>query len=221
MIFLFLNRSLINLLVIFLVTIAIMFYGNFALKKSYASIASLEINNLLSQILNQIVLQDELIDEDLLIKDEVYASFQINKINYLNSYMGMYILEELNKINQGDSPYLSSNYQNYQIDGLIYQMPLSLIFNNVFLNGIMNDIPLKIKFYGNVITKIKYNIEEFGVNNSIVSILLNINFSYLVYLPLFQDNQELTLDIPLCMKIIEGEVPSYILGSYIIGDSNE
>ena len=55
-------------------------------------------------------------------------------------------------------------------------------------------------------------IEEFGLNNALVSINVKVDFVSRVYVPLQSKIVETSILVPLYSKIIEGNVPSFYPG---------
>ena len=64
------------------------------------------------------------------------------------------------------------------------------------------------KEYKNIV----YSIEEFGLNNALVSINVKVNFISRIYVPLQSKIIDTTISVPLYSKIIEGDVPSFYPG---------
>ena len=53
---------------------------------------------------------------------------------------------------------------------------------------------------------------DYGINNSIIEVVLNINLSIQVILPFTSKNIQISKNIPIETKIIEGKVPIYYGG---------
>ena len=59
-------------------------------------------------------------------------------------------------------------------------------------------------------------VEEFGINNALVSLNMLLSFDFSLILPLTKKLDRIDLKVPLSIMMIEGEVPSYLLGSHYI-----
>ena len=61
-------------------------------------------------------------------------------------------------------------------------------------------------------TKVNTNIKNYGINNALIEITLEIKVKEEVILPINTEEIIVTQSIPLAMKIIEGTVPNYYSG---------
>ena len=61
-------------------------------------------------------------------------------------------------------------------------------------------------------TKVNTNIKNYGINNAIIEITLDIIVKEEVILPINTEEIKVTQTIPIAIKIIEGSVPSYYSG---------
>lgn len=102
------------------------------------------------------------------------------------------------------------NYdQNKLKQGIIYEMPIGLITRNSFLSNLGPKIPVKLNLVGAVECGVNTKVEDYGINNAVISISINVKVSEQVSLPFTSKLVEITTDIPVAIKIIEGKVPSY------------
>lgn len=93
--------------------------------------------------------------------------------------------------------------------GVIFEVPTGIIFNNVFLNNLFPKIPVRLNLVESVFSRISTEVEDYGINNAIFKVNINITVDLKVVLPFISDTTELVVNIPIIIKIIEGEVPSY------------
>ena len=86
-------------------------------------------------------------------------------------------------------------------------VPSGIIFKNTLLSSIGPKIPINLKYIGNVTSNIKTDVKEYGINNSLITISVEINVEMLVVLPFSSDYINITNLVPLTIKMINGEVP--------------
>ena len=91
-------------------------------------------------------------------------------------------------------------------------MPIGVIYDIPILIGIGPKIPFKIDIIGNTNNNVYTNIKAYGINNSIIEVILNINMNIQIILPFTSKEININKDIPLDTKIIEGKVPTYYGG---------
>ena len=126
---------------------------------------------------------------------------------------------EIDKIN------LNNVLDDYDEDklkkGVIYELPSGIIFNNTLLNNIFPKIPIKMNLIGNVFTKFNTDIKSYGINNAFIKVNINVEAEIKILMPFVSSNTKINVDIPIIMKIIEGNVPSYYFGGYLDTVVNE
>lgn len=102
---------------------------------------------------------------------------------------------------------------NSKRKGVIYELPSGIIFNNVFINNLLPKIPVRLNFVGSIFSKITTETESFGINNAIFKVNIHVSSDIKIVLPFVSKNIELVATIPIIIKIIEGDVPSYYFDS--------
>ena len=103
--------------------------------------------------------------------------------------------------------------KNYNINklkkGIIYEIPLAYSYNNVFLSNISPKIPVKIHMIGNVNSNIRTKVTDYGINNALLEVYLDIEIELQVILPLLSSNIINKSSIPIAIKMINGDIPKY------------
>lgn len=137
-------------------------------------------------------------------------------VNKLLNMITNYVQEYLEKLEEGDIDSLGvsdSVFSNYDIhklkEGIIYEIPSGAVFNNTLLSNLGPKIPVRISLVGDVISDIETNISDYGINNALVEVIVRVDVSIKVILPFASKTVSVTTNIPIVMKIIEGEVPHY------------
>lgn len=90
-----------------------------------------------------------------------------------------------------------------------------VFLGNSLLNNIGPKIPIYLKMLGNVNSEIVTDVKEYGINNSLITISLEIKVELVVILPLTSENVSVSNTIPIAIKIIQGKVPEIYGGSLI------
>ena len=71
------------------------------------------------------------------------------------------------------------------------------------------------EFVSLVNPSIETKVTEYGINNSLVEVSININSSIRMILPLKSEEIEVKVLVPITVKIIQGLVPEYYLGNVV------
>ena len=113
-----------------------------------------------------------------------------------------------------------SNYNNDKLKkGIIYELPSGIIFNNTILNNIFPKIPVKMDLIGNIFCRLDTSVKSYGINNALISVNVVVEVEVKILLPFVSENTKIVESIPILIKIIEGDVPSYYLGGYLSSPS--
>src|SRR5574344_1834313 len=97
--------------------------------------------------------------------------------------------------------------------GIIYEVPSGLIFKNDLLSNIGPKIPVKISMRGSILSNIDTSITNYGINNALVKVNVNLTLNEQVLLPFTLKTIEVDTSIPVVIKMVEGTVPKYYSGS--------
>ena len=81
--------------------------------------------------------------------------------------------------------------------------------HNNFFNNIGPNIPVKISFARELETGFTTDVTEYGINNALLKLNINIKMNINVIMPIIMDNIENDFSIPISMKVIQGQIPSY------------
>lgn len=211
------KKKKINLLIIPIILIVLVSYINKTITPKLEHYASIEIQRLSNLIITQSIKVDSLeklnINELFVInkneKNEI-LTVDINTplLNKVILEWAVNIQENLKKLEQGKLNI--DNEQNKK--GTVIKIPLGQIYDNFLLNNKGPKIPVKLKILGDMETKVNTNIKNYGINNALIEITLDIKITEEVILPITTKEITVTQTIPIAMKIIEGLVPNYYSG---------
>ena len=93
--------------------------------------------------------------------------------------------------------------------GVLCELPLNVLKNNITLSNIGPTIPIKLSFSGNVKTKTKTTTKNYGINNIVVEVIVVVEINEQITMPTSSKETTLTIEAPLVLKIIQGKVPEY------------
>lgn len=158
--------------------------------------------NSMSQIVDKTIrsiMEKNEFDEILYIENneetnQTYLNFDNNKINRILNLSTKNIYESIKKIEKTNK---------------IYNISSGLLIKNHLLNNLGPSIPYKIDLLGEINTNAYTRIKEYGINNSMVEIILDIKIEFQVLLPFITDTFKIEKEIILDSKIIQGNIPNY------------
>ncbi len=138
------------------------------------------------------------------------------KINIILNKVNEIVYKNLKDLEYGKSIILDSQNDlmiNSNIisnkKGVIFNIPIGLITDNSLISNLGPKIPVKILINGNLETQIKTSVENYGINNALFKIFLNIKVSEQIILPLYSKSIVIENDVLLAAKMIQGEIPNY------------
>ena len=115
------------------------------------------------------------------------------------------------------SDFLDSYDMELLKKGIIYEIPMGVVFNNTILSNIGPKVPVKLNLIGNIISDFKIKTTNYGINNVLVEVLVDLRVSLEVILPYTKSKTVVKTSIPVALKMIQGQVPSYYSGSNSMG----
>lgn len=134
----------------------------------------------------------------------ISVDFDSVKINKILNEISNNLIIELRKIEE--STFLNNNTVYYIPFGIITGLPSS--------NWIGPQIPIRIMTSGSVQTKINTMLKEYGINNILLDVAIEININTRILLPYTNKNVKINIKIPLIKKIIQGKIPTVYGGLY-------
>ena len=98
--------------------------------------------------------------------------------------------------------------KKFNIGEEYFLVPSGIIFNNTIFSSFGPKIPIRLKIIGNVTSGIVTNVKEYGINNSLITVSVEIKVELMVILPFSTEFVNITNYVPLAIKIIQGKVPN-------------
>ena len=138
--------------------------------------------------------------------------FDSSKVNKMLISITQSVLDNLNKMDINKN---NASFEKITLnEKLIYEIPLGVISNNIFLSNFGPKIPVKLNIIGDVVSNIKSDIKEYGINNALIQISISINITEKIIIPFMSDTINVKTDIPISLKIMQGYIPSYYGGFF-------
>ncbi len=141
--------------------------------------------------------------------------FNTKAINEALIVIAKNVRKRLKEVEKGDnlpdemySDFLDKRLKN----GIIYEVPAGIVFNNSFLSNVGPKIPVKIKYSGNVGLDVKTKVKEYGINSALIEVYIYVEVTQRTILPFQSKDVKLTSEIPVIMKVVKGGVPNYVSG---------
>lgn len=190
-------------LILFILIIVIFFSLHFISKRLTPAIknySNLEIKHLVTEIITDTIKEIE-IDDDILYvtkgKNDEISSIEYNteKINNLLSDVNELLEIKINKIR----------------NKVVFYIPSFAIISNSLLANLGPKIPVKFTTIGNITNNVQTEVKDYGINNALVTVFLDININCKVILPVSEENIGINQRVQVAMKLIQGQIPNYYI----------
>ena len=104
-------------------------------------------------------------------------------------------------------PDLSNGYE-----GLILNIPIGVASKSIYFANLGPRIPVKIRMIGNVIGIINTKITDYGINNALVEIYMDLTVTEEIMTPVTFETIKTNYEVLIASKVIQGIVPSFYGG---------
>ncbi len=193
------------------------------LKNTYVDIALIQTKSTVTKIINQVV-RDKVKDNKLELdySKEQYVTYDVGEINQMVSNLSTEVVEVLEDINHSDYSFLVDEdiSKKYNCTGIVYELEMGKLLDTIFFNSLGSKYPVKFKLASDVLSSTDLSIEEFGLNNALISLNLIFSFNFSLILPLTSKLEQVDIKVPLSMLLVEGDVPSFIYGNHNVEGVN-
>lgn len=179
------------------------------------SYAEVEARKFINIIINKSVIESNIDDlENLIIvkeKDGYITSvdFNVNIVNNMLAKVGDKIDENMKLLEDGKLKGIAGYNDEDLAKGIIYRLPSGLFLKDNVISNIGPKIPVKIDMRGSIMTNVNTKLTNYGINNALVEISINISLEEQILLPFTVKTINVENTIPVVLKIIEGTVPKY------------
>lgn len=187
-------------------------------KSKVKRLASLVINKgVTDDVLNIINTQELFIVDKSNNEEIVTITLDPLMVNRIESSATDKVESILSLLEKNDQELLAK----YNINSEYFVIPSGMVFNSGLMANVGPLIPIKMRLIGNVTSKVTTSLKEYGINNSLITVSVNITVELKVILPLTIDSISITNSVPVAIKLIQGKVPNYYGSSLYIDKEKE
>ena len=136
-------------------------------------------------------------------------------INKISNMIKANIFEYLEDLENGNIEKIKNTalFSSRINEGIIFEIPSGVVFNNIILANIGPKVPVKLNLTGDILTNISTKVTDYGINNAVVEVIVNVEVYEQVILPFTTKRITINTDIPIAIKLIQGEIPSYFFNN--------
>ena len=107
----------------------------------------------------------------------------------------------------------SSTMNKKQKNGIVYEVPFGVMSGNSLLMNMGPNLPVKIRYSGNVGLDVKTKVKQYGLNSALIEVYVYVEVTQRTILPFQSKDIKLTSEVPVVMKIVKGNIPYYLSGT--------
>ena len=198
----------INIIIILIVTIMIVIFliFRFINKKvspvimNYAELQAGKIATyIIRQAVNEEVTKEINVDELFITTKDDNGNIKTIDFNPLS------VNRLLSKITETVNEYLTN------LESTEFEIPSWVVFKNSRLTNIGPKIPVKLTLIGDIDSDIKTKVTNYGINNALIKVNVYVHVVEQVILPISSKKVDVEMNIPLAVKLIQGQIPEYYL----------
>ena len=176
--------------------------------------SKLETKKIISSLVNSSVTEYV---KDNLDKDKILLTTSDNNGNIKSIDFNTV---EVNRILVGTSKIVEKNLKELEKNKkVVFELPSGIIFGSNIMANIMPKIPIKLELIGNIICYINTDIKNYGINDALITIYIDVVAEEKILLPFSSTTTKVETNIPVVMKLIEGDIPSYYMDGYLSNPS--
>ena len=219
------NLVILSLIFIFILIILLFKIINERVNPILLSYAELETKKFASIIINKAIEKNvatDLVIEDLYIvsknENNEISSVDFNPaiVNKVLTKVTSSVQMNIKNLEEGNLDLLEVSedvlmyYDEENLKkGIIFKIPSGVVFNNALLANLGPKIPVRFTLVGDVITGVKTNVTNYGINNALLEVSVNVKLTLKVILPISTKEISIETDVPIAIKMIQGTVPNY------------
>lgn len=186
----------------------------------------IEAEKLATLVINKSITKNEIMNIDLdslfiIKKDDngkiITMDFNTIEANKLMLAISTKIQKNLKHLETGDIHKIEfieelTDYKHFE-KGIFYEIPLGVVTNNPLFSNSGPKIPIKFSVVGNISSRLENKIKSYGINSAMLEIILHIKLTEKIIIPFVSKKIIITEELPIALKIIQGDIPDYYLNS--------
>lgn len=198
------------LIILLLLIIFLLIFYNNKMKPKLMSIAKIKCKKIGIELISNNVMNSisNYLDDNSIFVIEKNEKGNIETIDY-NSKVINEILTMASKVSFNNLKNLENNN-----DGIVTYLPIGVVSNNIFLEDKGPRIPIRLFLDGNVLTSIKTDVKEYGIDSALIQISVKIEANVKVMIPFESNEIKVVNEIPISIKIIKGNVSGILQSNY-------
>ena len=200
------NKLLLIFISITFITILLIYFYSIKISPLLMKYAEIESKRIAIDIISNGV-SDEVI-KTLDKKDIFYTE----KDNNGNVEVIDYNSKVVNEVLSVSSKKVIKNFEKVEKknDGIVTRIPLGVVTNNIFFENLGPKVPVKLSLDGNVLTSLKTDVKEYGINSALIQISVKIEANVHIIMPLYTKEINVINEVPISIKIAKGNVSSIL-----------
>jgi sporulation protein YunB len=143
---------------------------------------------------------------------EVVNAISTSTTSHVETYLHMAEKGKAKELGVYGDPKLNLA-KNIDTEGILFAVPLGQVTKNALLGNLGPKIPVTFTTIGDVKTNVKHKVEQYGINNALVGIYVEVEVTLQVIIPFETEETTVKANIPIATTLVQGEVPSYYNGS--------
>ncbi len=191
----------------------LLIYIDKRLNKVLSDYVNIEVYNVTCRLVNRVVTSNSFSDNYLVKDSNNNFSYNTKVINEYVDMVSNKIDDELIELESGkyQSEIFNNSSRKYKNikNGFITEVMISSIRGSTLFSSLGPSIPVRLVFIGGVSIDVDIKTEEYGINNVLVKLTLNIMVRERTSLPFTSNEQVINIDEPLSIDIIRGDIPDY------------
>lgn len=149
------------------------------------------------------------------------VSYNAKVVNILLNNFALIVQDNLKLLQNGEIEYLdisNSVLRDYDVNlldkGIICEIPFGAFSKSSLISNVGPRIPVKFSLLGDVSTNIITDVKEYGINNALLKVSIEIIVNARVNLPFISNKISVVNSMPISMKIIQGSIPNFYTGGF-------
>lgn len=146
------------------------------------------------------------------VKGEIIGmDYDLNKIYTISAHLTEYLNNHLKNYDELSSD-LKKDFKTSE-SSILFLIPFGQLLNNVYFSQIGPKIPVIINLENSVFTNVSTKVTDYGLNNALLNVVLEVKLGYQIITPLQEEKKTLEYELLISSSVIEGKVPNFYGGS--------
>lgn len=149
------------------------------------------------------------------------VSYNAITVNKLLNNIALVVQNSFGALENGNIDFLGiSNdlFDNYDVDllrrGIICEIPFGAFTNISLISNVGPKLPVRFNLLGDVTANILTDVKEYGINNALLKVSIEVIVNFRVNLPFVSDKISVRNELPISIKVIQGTIPEFYAGGF-------